>query len=161
MISVVLESLCHLFPDCDILCINFLYMLRIRYSPELFVVRINKDIHTIVECIIYNFFNTVHPCRINCIFGGFADVISPGDRNTDGIKAFFTDCINQFFCDFWVAPAGFRGKSLCTCGFQSITQIPPGSHFSNQFFCRNITHLITSFSNPMNGNLFLLSFTFF
>ena len=94
------------------------------------VVQVQNDMHALIVGIVHNFLNTLHPLlidgvnRLAVFIGSCGDVLIPRGRNSNGVEPLCLDSIDQFLCDFGIAPAGFTVSG----GVQRVTNVPADGH---------------------------------
>ena len=131
--------------------------------PSIIKVVIDNNIHTIVKCIVYNFFYTTKHFFVNCI--GcivFFNHAGPCNRDTNGVKTIRMYSINIFLCGNGCTPCCFIISSITEivffvgsfCCFHCISEIYTDTHlfFDKLLRWKICTHFAVIFYCHFVGN---------
>ena len=149
MVWIIFKTLWNLRPNRLILfpclCSDSIITRAKHSPPSIIIMVIDNYIHTIVQCIVYNFFYPSKHLIADSIISVFRYHIWPCYRNTNCIKSITMYTVYILLCSYRCTPCLFKICSFfkvinlvyCLCSLHSISKIDTGSHLVfDKILCR-------------------------
>ena len=136
---IALKSVAYLLPEGFELLYILIGTVFLRHIP-LLVVGVEDNEHSVVDTVIDNFLNSVHPCFVNCIV--LVHVSTPWNRKSEHVEACVLDLVYHQFCGFHISPWGFSVNAWAACGIHGIAKTPAHFHLSHKVFCSGHCHRV-------------------